>query len=74
MRPVGMFDMVEHFTDVARDLGLTIKNDWMQVECNEGEWVQGQEHFGYEKFLKYGVSLRNRRDCWYFLTPRCAEY
>ena len=54
--PVGgdvrSFGMLEHFTDVADDLGLTVKNDWMRVIKDQPAGVQGDEHFGYEQFLK----------------------
>ena len=47
------FDMVEHFLDVATDLGLTVRNDWMRVYHQPGFGsVRHQEQFGYEEFLK----------------------
>jgi len=47
------FDMLEHFMDVATDLGLTVKNDWMRVyNLADFDPVQDQEQFGHEEFLK----------------------
>ena len=43
----------EHFIDVSRDLGLTIKDPWMRVAAHEGA-MRGRsfEGYGYEEFLK----------------------
>ena len=46
------FYLLEHFTDFAGELGLTLKNDWMRVFQNHPDGVRGQEHFGYEQFLE----------------------
>jgi DNA-binding LacI/PurR family transcriptional regulator len=46
------FDMLEHFTNLAGDLGLTLKNEWMRIFQSPSEWAQGQERFGYKQFLK----------------------
>ena len=47
------FDMIEHFMDVATDLGLTVRNDWIRVHYQTGfDPVRDQERFGYETFLK----------------------
>ena len=47
------FDMIEHFMDVATDLGLTVRNDWMQVHYQTGfDPVLDQEQYGYKEFLK----------------------
>jgi len=50
-----VFDMLGHFTDVASDLGLTVKNDWLRV-VREPSYaaleIQAQERFGYDQFLK----------------------
>jgi len=47
------FDMVEHFMDIATDLGLIVRNDWMQIKDRfRVDPVRYQEQFGYEEFLK----------------------
>ena len=47
------FDMVEHFLDVATDLGLTVRNEWMRLYYgHEVDPVRDVEQFGYEEFLK----------------------
>jgi GntR family transcriptional regulator len=52
---VSSFDMLGHFTDIAGELGLTMKNDWMRVvrdpSCAELE-IRAQERFGYDQFLQ----------------------
>jgi len=50
-RPAGHF--FEYFIDVSRDLGLTIKDEWMRVAAHEGA-MRGRsyEGYGYEEFLK----------------------
>ena len=53
-RPAGHFGhFFEHFIDVSRDLGLTIKDEWMRVASHEGA-MRGRsyEGYGYEEFLK----------------------
>jgi len=50
---IPQFDAVEHFMDLATDLGLTVKNNWMQVYYQHGlDPVRALERFGYEGFLK----------------------
>jgi len=52
---VRAYDMLGHFTDIASELGLTVKNDWMRVVRNSSYAaleIQNQERFGYEQFLK----------------------
>jgi len=49
---VVSFNMLEHFTDVAGELDLTVKNNWMRVSLHHAVGVRGQERFGYEQFLK----------------------
>jgi DNA-binding LacI/PurR family transcriptional regulator len=44
--------MLEHFTHVVVDLGLTVKNDWMRVAHQQPAEPLNQEHFGHEQFLK----------------------
>jgi len=46
------FAMLEHFIDVAHDLGLTVKNEWMRVFQHHPDGERGQERFGYEQFLE----------------------
>ena len=47
------YEMVEHFMDLATDLGLTVKNDWVRVHhLSRPGAVRDQEQFGYEAFLK----------------------
>jgi len=47
------FYLLEHFTNFAGELGLTLKNDWMRVYHDVVfDPVQDQERFGYEAFLK----------------------
>lgn len=46
-------DFFERFTDLAGDLGLVMKNEWMRIR-GTGAWRKGsvwQEQFGYEEFL-----------------------
>ena len=45
------FDMLEYFMEIAGELGLTVKNDWMRVFENHPDGICGQERFGYEHFL-----------------------
>jgi len=52
---VGSFDILEDFMDIAGELGLTVKNDWMHVVRGPLESqiiVSAQERFGYDGFLK----------------------
>jgi DNA-binding LacI/PurR family transcriptional regulator len=46
------FDLVEHFTTVTADLGLTVKNEWMRLFSYHGLQPKEQERFGYEEFFK----------------------
>jgi DNA-binding LacI/PurR family transcriptional regulator len=53
--PNVYYGMMEHFTAIARDLDLTVKNEWMRLlppgsGCSAG--IKAQEQFGYEEFLK----------------------
>jgi DNA-binding LacI/PurR family transcriptional regulator len=49
-RRTTSLSMLEHFTNVAGDLGLTLKNEWMRVFQHDPLEPRGQEHFGYEQF------------------------
>jgi len=42
---------LEHFTTVAVELGLVMKNEWMRLLAHHEPGVKGQERFGYEEFL-----------------------
>jgi len=46
------FGVMEHFTTVAADLDLNVKNEWIRVFLNHATGTRGQERFGYEEFLK----------------------
>jgi len=47
------FYLLEHFTNFAGELGLTLRNDWMRVNNQHGfDPVRDQEQYGYKEFLK----------------------
>ena len=46
------FGMLEHFASLARDLNLTVKNEWMRLLLHRSGGIKVQEQFGYEEFLK----------------------
>jgi len=48
----GRLDLLYHFTDVAGDLGLTVKNDWMRIFADRIGGTELTERFGYEQFLE----------------------
>jgi DNA-binding LacI/PurR family transcriptional regulator len=46
-------DFFERFNDLARDLGLTVRNEWMRLRGHEDDLCgRSAEQFGYEEFLK----------------------
>ena len=48
-----VFDVVKHFVDIATDLGLTVRNEWMRLYHEPRlDPVRDQEQYGYEEFLK----------------------
>ena len=58
------FSMLEHFTNLASDLGLTVKNDWMRVfGIPAPRGVRSRSVLATSNFWNYGVSRKNRKAC-----------